>query len=328
MHPLARDLMHPEDLAAKENLESIPLFHQLLERFNNIFSERVLHGLNMSQKIRLGPKQLPEIYRYLPPACEALGIPEPEFYLVATPEVNAYTTGHITTSITVTSGLIMDLEPDEIQAVVAHECGHIACEHTLYHSMADLLRQLGPALLSTIFGPLAMLSTPLQAALLHWVRRSELSADRAAAVVMKGPDTVIATMVRLSGGNKAITKDIDMNLYMEQAKAYDKLLESKWDQLIQVLAVPAQNHPFPAVRAREIRDWCKTEHFQRIVKGMSAEGVQVRCPTCGTSVSTNWKFCPRCGARNPSLAVPSGTQSSPALGYRVPEEDRHDETVV
>ena len=30
---------------------------------------------------------------------------------------------------------------DEVRAVVAHECGHIACHHMLYHTIAVLLAQ-------------------------------------------------------------------------------------------------------------------------------------------------------------------------------------------
>jgi Zn-dependent protease with chaperone function len=222
-----RDFIHSEDLAAQENLKSIPLFAQCVKAFMNVMPERLQYGLNMAQKIRLGPKQLPKIYNHLPPIAAALGIAEPEFYLEMDDRPNAYTFGDTRVFITVTSGLIQSMEEDELRAVIAHECGHIACQHVLYHTVAQMLIQYGPQ----IFGPLAMLSTPVNAALFYWVRRSELSADRAAAVVMGGSEAVVDTMIRLAGGPKSITQDVDVALYLEQAQAYDKLLESEWDNL-------------------------------------------------------------------------------------------------
>jgi Zn-dependent protease with chaperone function len=153
---LAKYLIHPEDKAALDQLESIPLFPQCVKAFLNIGPERLIRGRNMSQKVLLGPRQLPEIYRYLPPAVDALQIEEPEFYLEMSPMPNAYTMGDTTISITVTSGLLEMMEEDEIQAVIAHECGHIACRHTLYHMMASMLVQFG----TQIFGPLAALAAP------------------------------------------------------------------------------------------------------------------------------------------------------------------------
>ncbi len=239
-----RDFIHPEDLAALENLKAIPLFAPCLKSFMNIGVERVIQGLSMANKIRLGPNQLPAIYEHLPRVCQTLGIDEPELYLAMDPSPNAYTQGDTRIMITVTSGLIELLDDDEIRAVLAHECGHIACRHVLYHTMAQMLAKYGPA----IFGPLAALSMPVQLALFYWARRSELSADRAAALFMKGSSSVVETMIRLAGGPKSITGTVSLDLYLQQAEAYDKLQESHWDRFLQGIAVMNMDHPFLSVR--------------------------------------------------------------------------------
>ena len=256
------DFTHPEDRAALEKLKAIPLFPTCVQAFMKLLPERLLHGLNMAQKIRLSPQQLPKIYRHLPSACASLNIKEPEFYLEMDPVPNAYTYGDQRVFVTVTSGLIESLEEDEIHAVIAHECGHIACQHVLYRTMAMLLIHFG----ERIFGPLSLLSVPVQAALLYWFRRSELSADRAAAYALGGSKPVLNTIVRLAGGPKSITADIDMELYMAQSKAYDKLMESGWDSLLQGLIVAWQTHPFLSVRAREISRWCESDEFKALLK--------------------------------------------------------------
>jgi Zn-dependent protease with chaperone function len=300
-----RDYIHPEDQAALENLKAIPAFAACVKSFMKIGIERLIHGLSMASKIRLGPQQLPEIYSILPPVCETLGIDEPELYLEMSPLPNAYTQGDSRIIITVTSGLVEMLEYDEIRAVLAHECGHIACRHVLYHTMAQMLARYGAA----IFGPLAALSTPVQMGLFYWSRRSELSADRAAALVMKGTSSVVETMIRLAGGPKTLTGKVNLELYLRQAEAYDKLLDSQWDKFLQGMAVMNMDHPFLSVRAREIARWGETEHFERVLDALAQEAWP-RCGKCGTPVRADWKFCKSCGQ-----AI--GSDGTPALKKEV-----------
>jgi Zn-dependent protease with chaperone function len=208
------------------------------------------------------------------------------------PAPNAYVMGGTRTFLTITSGLLECLEEEEIRAVIAHECGHIACEHVVYHTMAQLLLSSG----SRIFGPLAALSSlPIRLALLRWHRRSELSADRAAAVYSRAPGPVVNTMIRLAGGSKAITAQVNIDVYREQAQAYDKLLDSKWDEILQGYAILGANHPFLAVRTREILDWCAGEQFQRLMQALDAQDSGRACAVCGKPMESGWKFCIHCG---------------------------------
>ena len=301
MPVLPESYMHPEDERALANLRSIPLFTQCMQAFMKFMPERIMRGMSMAQKVRLGPDQLPDIYRYLPPACEKLGIPEPEFFLEMNPQPNAYTFGDQTVFITVTSGLIEAMEDREIQAVIAHECGHIACHHVLYHSMATMLLQIG----ASIFGPVAAVSMPVQLGLLYWMRRSELSADRASAVVMEGADEVVNVLTRLAGGPRSITDKINIKLYIEQANEYDRLHESQWDHLLMGFQVMGQDHPLTAVRAREILQWCSGDDFTRLMRAEQdivntpVSGNAKKCLYCGYILQVDWVFCRQCGATVP-----------------------------
>lgn len=288
------DYIHPEDESALAQLKSVPLFGPALKLFMNVINEQFLHGMNMSQKIRLGPNQLPEIHAMLPPICEMLGIAEPELYLEMSADVNAYTQGDTAVSVTLTSALMESLEEDEVKAVLAHECGHIACHHVLYHTMADYFFQFG----ARIFGPLAALSAPLSLALMYWYRRSELSCDRAAALYMKGPQPVVDTLIRLAGGPRSVTAGVNVQAYLDQARAYDRLVESAWNNVLQNLAVMHHDHPFLAVRATEITKWCESDQFARLLealKELAAGGS--RCSSCGEINKAEWKFCRACGSR-------------------------------
>jgi Zn-dependent protease with chaperone function len=288
----AGKFIHPADRAALENLKIIPLLPALTKAYIKMFSEQYFHGLNMAQKIRLGPDQFPKIYRHLPPICEKLGIAEPELYLEMNPQPNAYTMGDSRIFITVTSSLLEYMDEGELQAVLAHECGHIACRHMLYHSMAQMIAQYG----MDILGPLELPAKPVIWALFYWFRRSEFSADRAAAFALGSEKEMTEALIRLAGGPKQITEKINLEAYMAQADAYDRLCDSAWDKILQTVAVAEMSHPLNSVRVRELNRWCKGPDFRKMLQdGLKTE--QAVCPVCGTAVQTGWKFCQTCGQK-------------------------------
>ena len=287
------DFIHPEDAAALRQMESIPGFSALVKKVLAIGLENLQYGMNMASSIRLSEKQLPHIYRHLPPICERLGIPEPEFYLKMDPYPNAWTFGDTRIYITVTSSLIEMMNDEELDAIIAHECGHILCRHVLYHTVANWISR-GLANL----GILGALSVPVQFAMLYWQRKSELSADRAASIVMS-PETVASTMARFSGGPNSITSQIDLAEWAKQADEYDKIQnDGLWNKTLQLAVIAGLDHPFTAVRVREILKWGESEQYRHIMNGglLSDSSAHV-CPNCGSAVEDGWKFCRNCGTK-------------------------------
>ncbi|MGM9800811.1 MAG: M48 family metallopeptidase [Candidatus Limisoma sp.] len=283
------EYMHPEDAKALRELESIPGFPTLVKKVLALGLEKLQYGINMASAIRLSPTQLPEIYNRLPPICEKLGIKEPEFYLSMDPYPNAWTFGDTKIFVTVTSGLLQQLNDEEIDAVIAHECGHIACRHVLYHSLAHYILSGADNL-----GVLGLLSIPIQLAILYWERKSELSCDRAGSLITS-PEVVASTMARLSGGPIEITEKIDLEEWARQADQYDAIRnDGLWNKTLQIYAIAQQNHPFAAVRVREILKWGKSEQYQRLM-GIKPTGTAGHCPNCGNAVDPAWKFCHYCG---------------------------------
>jgi len=245
--------IHPWDRQALNSLKKIPLLDTVLKKYMKTVDENLLHGINMASMIRLSRTQLPEIYELLPEVCVRLDIPEPEFYLEMNPIPNAYTSGDTNPFVVINSGLIDLLRRDELKAVIAHECGHILCHHVLYHSLATHLLTLGTGFLG---GIKEIVVAPLQWALFYWVRRSEFSADRVSAFVMNDSGVVVNTMMRLAGGKSAITENVNIEEFLNQAIVYRNTLdESKFSKFLQAIAIKDRTHPFAAIRALEVRDW-------------------------------------------------------------------------
>ncbi len=288
----ASDFIHPEDAAALRQLEGIPGFPALVKKILSLGFEELQYGLNMATAIRLSPTQLPNLYNHLPPICRKLGIQEPEFYLQMDPKPNAFTFGDTRIFITITSGLVEMMDDDELDAVIAHECGHIVCHHVLYHSIAQIIFS-GAASLG-ILGPLAL---PIQLALLYWSRKSELSCDRCGCVITS-PEIITRVMARLSGGPRSITQEINFEEWARQADRYDEIKnENLWNKSLQLYAIAKQDHPFAAVRVREILKWGQSPQYQNLMESLKWEAYSRKCPNCGMLVHDDWAYCKYCGTK-------------------------------
>ena len=280
------DFIHPEDAAALETLKKIPVLPAVIKAFMDLGAESLQTGLNMASKVRLSPRQLPELYHILPPICQRLDIEEPEFFLEMNPVPNAYAFGDTQTAITITSALVEMMSEDELRGVVAHECGHIACRHMLYHTLAQILTNA-----TGMFETLASLAAPLHYALMYWQRKSELSCDRAAAYIV-GPQTANSMLARLAGGPKRITAKLNLVELAEQADLYDAYCKSGlWNKALQTYAVLDQNHPFTSVRVRELLKWTDTHQYKQLTSSKRI------CPHCHQAIDERWKFCQHCGTK-------------------------------
>ncbi|WP_327000387.1 M48 family metallopeptidase [Dactylosporangium sp. NBC_01737] len=269
-----------------------------IKAYHKNYSERLIRSGQLAETLRLGPNQLPEIYRLLPPICEAFGIEEPELFLALGP-VNAFTTGATRTSITLCSGLLDHLAPDEIEAVLAHECGHILCQHMLFHSMAQFL-ELAVNLGSSANIPfasalLSLGSGPLRMALGNWSRKSELSADRAAAAYMGSAEAITRVMFRFAGIRHDSRYTQNVQPFADQALEYEALRESKWDRFLQWQIGQSSTHPLLAVRVREIQSWVGTPTFANLAALAASVRAAARCHSCGGRTQPGWKHCQRCG---------------------------------
>ena len=279
------NFIHPEDATALETLKKIPVLASVIKSFMDLGAEQLQTGLNMASKIRLSPTQLPHLYNILPPICELLNIEEPDFYLEMSPIPNAYAFGDTQTAITITSALVDMMSEEELRGVVAHECGHIACHHMLYHTIAQILANA-----TGMFEKLVALATPIHYALMYWQRKSELSCDRAAAFIV-GPQTATSMLARLAGGPMSITSKLNLVELAEQADLYDAFCKSGlWNKALQTYAVLDQDHPFTSVRVRELLKWTESRQY----KTLSESKI---CPHCHQAINESWKFCQHCGKK-------------------------------
>ncbi len=255
---------HDLEKRAFDALNLFPQLVRLQEAYLANFDEKAVKIELLSTAVRLSENQFPEIYDQLPPICEKLGITIPELYYVKSKEMNAAAGGSRNPYIYITSEMVKKMPAELISSVLAHECGHIACSHYLYHSIArTLLNGIERSPLFRIPAVRRYLEPTLARTLLFWYRCSELSADRAAVLCDGSADKTIDMLLRVHG-----YKNINREEFLKQAMDLREFInDSKSNKLIEQIMVKDTTHPMLAARVSECYEWGKTEQFHGILDG-------------------------------------------------------------
>lgn len=278
---LSESYIHDMDRKAFAALNTFPKFIKLVEVYHANFDEKAARIEFLSSAIRLSDNQMPEIYNLLPPICEKLGIVVPELYYVKDKEMNAATIGTTNPCIYVTSGLVKHLSPDLISSVLAHECGHIACKHYLYHSIVmTVINKLNNSPLRYVNAVRHIITPGLVSAFLFWDRCSELSADRAAALCDGKPEKLVDALIRIHGYS-----DINRDEFIRQAiDLHSFVNETKGNKAIEQMIVGNDTHPRLATRVYECCEWSKTDCFKSILNGTYQPGTNSADTLCENEI--------------------------------------------
>ncbi len=256
--------VHELDKRALDAMNAFPKFVKLKEAYIANVDEKAVKIELLSKTIRITDKQFSKIYELLPPICDKLGIAVPEIYYEKSRQMNAYTVGSVNPLICVTSRLVNELPPELVGTVLAHECGHIACKHYLYHAMASQLKDgIENSPLSLIPAIRRYVTPTLVSALHFWYRCSELSADRAAVLCDGDAEHTVDLLLKLNG-----YKNINREEFLRQAVDLNAYVnDSKSNKLMELILVQDETHPLLATRAYECYEWAKSERFSELMNG-------------------------------------------------------------
>ena len=256
--------MHPWDIKATAALHRVPGFDRVIAKVMEYGLERVLFLQNIADNVRVTDKMFPRLYRYLQWSCKVLAVPEPEFYVSLDPIPNAYTYGHTRPFIVMTTGLIELLGEEEQFFAVAHEVGHIKCEHVLYTAVAMNIATLVEILGQATLGLGSLLGKGLELPLYDWQRKSELSADRAALLCVQDKSVAIRSFMKLAGGANKLFHEMDQDEFMRQIRSYEDADESNLNKLYKFLITAFRTHPFPIMRAKHLDEWITSGEYAQI----------------------------------------------------------------
>jgi Zn-dependent protease with chaperone function len=258
----ASQFRHPLDLEATQALQQLPGLDMLIRTALGGVAEQFFYMENIATSIRVSDRQLPDLYASLTEACEVLDLEVPQLYIKQNPVPNAYTMAIRGQQpfIVVHTALLDLLTPDEIQAVIAHELGHLKCEHGTYLTLANLL------LLATNLLPWGGLMTQgLQEQMMRWVRSAEFTCDRAALLATQDPHIIMSVLMKLTGGSPQLAAQLNLNAFIDQARDYDLASQSDLGRTFRQMQTAQLSHPLPVLRAREVDRWAKTSEYQGLL---------------------------------------------------------------
>ncbi|HEX4467646.1 MAG TPA: M48 family metallopeptidase [Solirubrobacteraceae bacterium] len=252
-----RAFQHPADRAATAALGSIPYLDTVVRKLIELGYERALRQSYLGSSVRLSEEQLGDVWREHAIAYATLDMADvPDLYLTQFPTPNAMAIGSKNPIVVVQSELMTLLDAPQRRAVFAHEAAHILSDHQLYRTALSILVMLTSSTRLPL--PLA----PVRTALMEWSRATELSADRAAAIVTRDPLVVCRTLMSLTGG--AMVAELDLDAFMRQGLDY-KEGGGGIERLTRLMIELGVTHPLPVKRTHELMAWVRSGEFDRIV---------------------------------------------------------------
>jgi Zn-dependent protease with chaperone function len=252
---------HPADRAATAALKSIPMLDTVVRKLVEWRYERAYRQFHLSNSVRIGERQLPDLWSNQVAVCQILDMPRSyDVYITASIGANAMAIGSQNPIVVFGAPLLERLGPGEQRSVLAHEVAHILSDHMVYMTALQILLNAG----GNLPLPLGLPFAAVRAVLLEWYRAAELSCDRAEALVVRDPRIVCRALMVLAGGVSADRLDLDA--FMAQAMEYDNW-EDGHDRVRRFFNEVGKTHANAVRRVSEIMRWVQSGDYDRIQRG-------------------------------------------------------------
>ena len=268
---------HPLDQQAEQALRSVPGFDLLAKSFSEYLYERPQQILLMGNDLKVGPRQYATLYGIYRQCLRDLDMsPEPNLYVSQNPSANAYSLGSEHPYIVFNTALLDLLDEEEIRVILAHELGHLKCDHSILIQMSFWVMGAANFLGGITLGLGKAITTGLVYAFYEWRRKAELSADRAALLVSDDLNLVLRTLMKCAGGSQKYLHECSLEEFIRQGEAYRQLDQDNLNQIYKFLIYNGGNgsfltHPFSVERVHYLQEWFNSESYRQIRRGNYAK---------------------------------------------------------
>lgn len=118
-----------------------------------------------------------------------------------------------------------------------------------------------------VVGPLLgqIVSTGMIYQYIAWLRRSELTADRAGLLTCQNLPAAISVLAKISGYPPKYDRKMDVNDFLEQAQNFKDMDQEVSNKVIRFLATANKDHPWAVQRARELMLWVQDGCYSRVM---------------------------------------------------------------
>jgi len=252
---------HPADRAATAALKAVPMLDVVARKLIEWRYERALRQFYLGNSVKVGERQLAELWSAQLGVCRILDMPEVyDVYVTGSVPGGAQAIGTGKPIIVFDSMLLQRLGPGEQRVVLAHELGHILSDHVMYITTLNILLSVSNGLPFFLGIPFRA----VKAVLLEWYRATELSCDRAATLAVRDPQIVCRTLMVTSGAMPA--DDLNLDAFMAQAMEYESW-DDPSDRVRRFFNEINQTHTYAVRRVSEVMQWVRSGEYDRIVRG-------------------------------------------------------------
>ncbi|GLJ11982.1 hypothetical protein SUGI_0181430 [Cryptomeria japonica] len=258
------DFMHPLDKQNTALLRALPGLNEFGKMLLGPVAEQIMLLENIGTSVLVTENQLSDLHQVLVEAANLLCVEAPDLYVRQNPVPNAYTLaiGGRKPFIVVHTSIVELLTLRELQAVIAHELGHLKCDHGIWLTFANILT-LGAY---SVPG----LGSFIEEQLFRWLQAAELTCDRAALLVVQDPKVVISVLMKLAGGCPSLADQLNVDAFLDQARSYDAASSTPVGWYLRNAQTRQLSHPLPVLRAKEIDQWATSPQYKALLARSAA----------------------------------------------------------
>jgi Zn-dependent protease with chaperone function len=203
----------------------------------------------LGNAVRVGPTQFPRVHRLVLECASTLGVTPPTLYITNSPVMNAMALGTNDDSFIVVHSALVDYFTDaELLSVIGHETGHIHNNHVVYLTALYYLRNM-----ASIF--LKWMVLPADLALSGWMRRAEITCDRAGLLCCKDVDVSRRALGKLALGSSKLHEEFNIDAFAEQYED-GKAGVGRYAEL-------TASHPWISKRLKALKTFGESEIFRK-----------------------------------------------------------------
>jgi len=211
-----------QDGQAMTRLQRISALHSVVQaasdKVGRPWIESTFNG------IRLGPRQLPDVWKQGVLAARILGLPSmPDIYVSGDSQWNTYTFGTDSSAfIVLGTAILTNFQNDELLFVLAREMGHCRAGHALWKTVTRFIvgnsgahGLLANGVMNALH-PMQLIQGTVELPLLAWSRQSDITADRAGLLAVG--DEALARRVLLAWAIRSarLLKQVNIEEWMKQ----------------------------------------------------------------------------------------------------------------
>ena len=186
-------------------------------------------SLAMTGATEIEKRDNPRLYRIVENLAIATGMPTPKIYIIEDPAPNAFATGRDPRHaiVAATTGLIDMMDDNELEAVMAHEMGHIGNYDirlgmitfglvSAIGFLSDIVLRMffygdsdeDRSPIAMIIGIIVIILAPIVAAMIQMAisRQREYLADATSAMTTRNPDAMVSALEKLKTGGRPMKK--------------------------------------------------------------------------------------------------------------------------